>query len=344
MGIYYLGAFPPEYGGVTIKNKNLFEALENKIEISKVDFNLIKRKNIKEAFRLFIILLGRNNRFVIGIAGRQTRKRFTQLLYYMNRKAMNNSLIFLMGGTAANDIVSDPEYLKCAREYKMIYAETQGMIKTLETAGLRNAGYYPNGRFRSKHQIRERKKNEKLRCVFFSTISIQKGADIVLKTARNLPDIFFAFYGSVDREYQSEFKHIVEELGNVKYYGVFTGDTESVYQELSKYDVLLLPTKWKAEGIPGILVEAKIAGLAEVVSNQNYNAEIVRDKEDGIVLQNNDARDLETILKVLEKDKNFLQYLKQGSMLSAERFYLENYIESILGILSEGIDGSERWG
>lgn len=166
MGIYYLGAFPPSYGGVTVKNQNLYQALSGQIEIEKIDFNLIKKKNIREIIRLVRVMIGRNNRFVIGVSGKQTRKRFTQLLYYINRKAMNHSLIFLMGGTAANDIAFDPEYLKCASGYKMIYAETQGMIKTLEDAGLHNAGYYPNGRFKPKHQADVREKDGRLRCVF----------------------------------------------------------------------------------------------------------------------------------------------------------------------------------
>ena len=45
MAIYYLGTFPPEYGGVTVKNQNLYSALSKKIEIDRVDFSEIKRRN-----------------------------------------------------------------------------------------------------------------------------------------------------------------------------------------------------------------------------------------------------------------------------------------------------------
>lgn len=336
MKVFYLGAFPPGYGGVTIKNKNLYEALSTKIEISKVDFNLVKRKNIKETVRLIVALLGRNNRFVIGVSGKQTRKRFTQLLYYINRKAMNYSLIFLMGGTAANDIASDPEYLKCASGYKMIYAETQGMIKTLEDAGLHNAGYYPNGRFKPKKQVEVREKDGRLKCVFFSAIHPEKGVDIILSAAESLPDISFGFYGTVDKDYRAEFGRFVDRLPNAEYYGVFTGNAEAVYKELFQYDVLLLPTRWKAEGVPGILVEAKIAGLVEVVSNHNYNSELVHDQVDGVVLPTSNIENLVSTLNNLKKDKELLLRLKEGSFLSAESFYIDNYIEDILKEIIEG--------
>lgn len=330
MGIYYLGAFPPEYGGVTIKNQNLFEALENKTEISKVDFNLIKRKNIKEALRLLFILLGRNNCFVIGVSGKQTRKRFTQLLYYVNRKAMNNSLIFLMGGTAANDIVSDPQYLRYVREYKKIYAETHGMVKILEKSGLRNTGYYPNGRFKPQKQISIKSKNGKLKCVFFSLIQPEKGVDIILKAAELLPEIEFSFYGRVEQTYKITFQNYLKNLNNVSYLGIFMGSNEEVYSELKKYDILLFPTKWEIEGVPGILVEGKIAGLAEIVSNKSYNAELVCDNKEGIVLHNNSVEDLVQALTILDSDNKKLIHLKQGSLNSAEHYFIEGHIGSIV--------------
>ena len=61
MSIVYMGAFPPGYGGVTIKNQNLYAALEKEIPIKKVDFNRVKRKDIKEAGRLVFHLLNPRN-------------------------------------------------------------------------------------------------------------------------------------------------------------------------------------------------------------------------------------------------------------------------------------------
>ena len=88
MAVYFLGAFPPTYGGVTIKNESLYQALSKYIDLKKVDFNQIKRFNFVEIFRLLFALCGRDNQFVIGVSGKKTRKRFTKLLYAVNSKAM----------------------------------------------------------------------------------------------------------------------------------------------------------------------------------------------------------------------------------------------------------------
>lgn len=329
MSIVYMGAFPPGYGGVTIKNQNLYTALEKEIPIKKVDFNRVKRKDIKEAGRLVFHLLNPRNRFVVGVSGKITRKRFTQVLYYLNRKAMRKSIIMIMGGTASHDMSVDPEYRKCAKGYKKIYVETQSMKAEMDAAGFENVDIYPNGRFRPQKAVELKTADKKLRCVFFSQVQPEKGADLVLEAARMLPHVEFSFYGDIVDDYKDIFMSRVNAQQNVSYYGVFKGSIDAVYGELSKYDVLLFPTKWDIEGVPGILVEGKIAGLAEIVSNKSYNAELVQDGVEGVVIAENTGNCLAAAIQQLAEDRDFLNSMKKGSRESSERYYIENYIESI---------------
>lgn len=329
MSIVYMGAFPPGYGGVTIKNQNLYTALEKEIPIKKVDFNRVKRKDIKEAGRLVFHLLNPRNRFVVGVSGKITRKRFTQVLYYLNRKAMRKSIIMIMGGTASHDMSVDPEYRKCAMGYKKIYVETQSMKAEMDAAGFENVDIYPNGRFRPQKAVELKTADKKLRCVFFSQVQPEKGADLVLEAARMLPHVEFSFYGDIVDDYKDIFMSRVNAQQNVSYDGVFKGSIDAVYGELSKYDVLLFPTKWDIEGVPGILVEGKIAGLAEIVSNKSYNAELVQDGVEGVVIAENTGNCLAAAIQQLAEDRDFLNSMKKGSRKSSERYYIENYIESI---------------
>lgn len=168
-----------------------------------------------------------------------------------------------------------------------------------------------------------------LRCVFFSQIQPEKGADLVLEAARMLPHVDFSFYGNIVDDYKDIFMNRVNAQQNVSYYGVFKGTIDAVYGELSKYDVLLFPTKWDIEGVPGILVEGKIAGLAEIVSNKSYNAELVRDGVEGVVIAENTGNCLAAAIQQLAEDRDFLNSMKKGSRESSEHYYIENYIESI---------------
>lgn len=331
MSLYYIGGFPPPYGGVTTKNNNLFMALHEHINIERIDFNEIKRRNLKQAFSLIMALLNRQNRFVVGVAGKNTRKNLCKLMYFINRKAMEKSVIFLMGGTAANDIAGDKEYQKYISRFKCVYAETHGMVDTLRNAGLNNAEYYPNCRFKPGKPIAtEAKPNHELKCVFFSLIRKEKGADLALDVAARMPDVSFSFYGPIEEDYRNEFLEAVKMLSNTNYYGVFSGNADEVYQELGKYDVLLFPTKYDIEGVPGILVESKIAGITCVVSDKSYNAEIVKDGIEGIVLRNNTSEDLKRSLEELKNNYKKLSELKEVNRQSANHYFIESYIDKII--------------
>lgn len=335
MKYFYLGAFPPGYGGVTIKNRDLYQGLSQRLPMERVDFNRIKRRGWREALRLAGALLGRRHTFVIGVAGKQTRKRFSGLLYHINRRAMNRSLLVVMGGTAARDIAADPQYRKWVAQYKKIYVETEGMRSTLAEAGLTNAALYPNGRFIPKQTLPCRENTDRpLRCLCFSQVSREKGADIALDAVKALPQVELDLYGHVVPEYEADFRAALSACPNAVYQGIFKGEPEELYRLLNQYDLLLFPTRWKHEGVPGVLVEAKIAALPAVVSDVCYNAELVRDGE-GVVLPENDAAHMAQAIRALDADRARLFGLKQGAQRSAERFFIEYYMDELVGALTE---------
>ena len=340
MKYFYLGAFPPGYGGVTIKNRDLYQGLSQRLPMERVDFNRIKRRGWREALRLAGALLGRRHTFVIGVAGKQTRKRFSGLLYHINRRAMNRSLLVVMGGTAARDIAADPQYRKWVAQYKKIYVETEGMRSTLAEAGLTNAALYPNGRFIPKQTLPCRENTDRpLRCLCFSQVSREKGADIALDAVKALPQVELDLYGHVVPEYEADFRAALSACPNAVYQGIFKGEPEELYALLNQYDVLLFPTRFAIEGVPGVLVEAKIAGITSIVSDMSYNAELVKEDE-GLVLEKNDAAHMAQAICRLDGDRELLLRLKQGSQRSASRFYIEHYIGQLLQQLAS--DGGQR--
>lgn len=322
MAIYYIGAFPPTYGGVTIKNKNLFDALSTKLDIKKVDMNLVKQGSVRETVRLgWALMTGRQ--FVIGLAGQKNRRVFTKLMYTFQRKAMRRSVMLVMSGIVEDIIQAGPTYMEKLSTYRRVYLEFPGMARKLTEAGVTNAAVYPNGRPRPKTLLPISKGQGTLRCVFFSQIQPEKGVDRILDAARLLTDVQFHFYGGIVAGYREQFLSEIASLGNVHYHGVFTGKTEDVYAELNAYDVLLLPTRCSTEGLPGILIEAKIAGLACVISGINYNREIVRDGIDGIVMERDTAECLISALKTLDSDRCLLMEMKRAARVSAEAYYID---------------------
>ncbi len=328
MKYIYLGSFPPPYGGVTIKNKYLFTLLSKHFNIIKVDFSAIKRRNIIELLKMIFYIL-ENNIKIIGVTGRKTKKRFTRIMYMFSRKSMRQSIIMVMGGTAAKDIVEDASYRKYMSCYKTIYVETETMLNTALAAGLKNVSLYPNGRFRPDN-FPSIKEHKQLKCVFFSLINEMKGVDIILDVAKNNPDILFDFWGHIEENYKKCFLDSSASSDNLDYKGVYTGSADEVYELLSNYDILLLPTRYTTEGVPGVLVEAKIAGIPSIVSGVSYNADIIKDGIDGFILKNNNQDELSKAIKRLDKDRTLLKKMKNNSRDSAEYYYIDNYEKELL--------------
>ena len=114
------------------------------------------------------------------------------------------------------------------------------------------------------------------------------------------------------------------------YHGIFSGKDDLLYHELSKYDTVLLPTRWASEGVPGILVEAKIAGTPAIVSDICYNAEIIHNEVDGIVLKANDEHCLSNAIRRLIENNQLYRAIRTGSKNDSESYYVESYIDSLV--------------
>lgn len=175
-----------------------------------------------------------------------------------------------------------------------------------------------------------------LDCVFFSRVSPEKGADVVLEAARRLPNVAFAFYGQIDSDYETNFLSDVERLANVTYMGVFDSVKDDPVKELAAYDLHLFPTRWPNEGVPGVLVETKMAAVPSVVSDICYNAELIRDGVEGIVLNECSPDSLVKAIDGLNTDPASLSELKSGALASSERFYIDRYVDLLVSDLEDG--------
>ena len=174
------------------------------------------------------------------------------------------------------------------------------------------------------------------RCVFFSNITKEKGVNIILETAQKCPSISFTFYGGIVAGYEGEFLGAVSKSANVEYKGVFIGTDDEKYIELSKYNIVLLPTRWEAEGIPGIIVESRIAGLIPIISDHNYNKEIVEDGVDGILLKGKtDPIELGSSIIRLCVNRKLYDRLRRNSLIRAKEYYIENHVDRIVEELKE---------
>lgn len=322
--IVYIGSFPPPYGGVTIKNLLLYESLSNVTKIHKIELNQVKHFNLRALVNLIVCIVRRQGTLVLGPAG-VWRQRLTKILYYLNRDKMKRSILIVMGGR----IPEDPDFYMKMNEYKHVYVETSSMKSAFEQRGSNNIRVYPNCRKSSALLNSIKPTGDKIGVVCFSLISPEKGVRIILDCAKQIREIEFNFYGPIQIDYEDEFFKEIKKTKNAHYRGVFDAARKSAVLELHKYDIHLFPTLCKFEGVPGVIVETKMAGVPTIASNRGYNNELIINNENGLITDSDSSEELVAILRKLMNKPSEIDRMKKAALESADHFNIDNYIEEI---------------
>jgi len=137
----------------------------------------------------------------------------------------------------------------------------------------KNTYWFPNVRVKSA-ATRDISRPFNGKFVFLGHIISEKGIDDILSASKELPkDYSIDLYGPISNsKYNTPF---FSKYCKVTYRGVVP--PEQILQTLTQYDVLLLPSYWKGEGYPGVIIEALSVGLPVIATNLNGIKEIIND-------------------------------------------------------------------
>lgn len=337
--VWYIGELPPPYGGVTVKNKLVYQHVYEPIGAKFIDLMICKRNPIMApAIALEIIysmIFG--HKIIIGVGGTSRRKKLLRLQKFIcGKKGLRKVILIGMGGQMHVTDTRDSMMTQMLSSLDSVWVEADGMIAELNKKGIQNAKLFPNCRTATDSQAPKKRDNGKLKLVFFSRICVEKGVDLIIDAYKELPPcVTLDIYGEVAKEYKQEFEQFLVEYPEVNYHGVFDATKNNVYEELNKYDVELLPTKWIGEGVPGALVESKMAGITAIVSDWGFNNEVIINGVEGIVLDENSVDKLIIAIEKMLYDKDLLDRLKNGAYHSRMRYCIETYRDELRKSISK---------
>lgn len=345
----YIGPFPGERGGVTVKNELLYNELKKTDKkIIKVNSTYLFNSIYNFIHGIIYILLPIKRVYIIGLS-LKNRNRFTKYLYYFKRESMKNSILIIMGGNFSSDIINtskEKEY----KVYKKIFVETQGNYNDLKERGFNNLILFPNPKNVDQSLLKIIDKeiqnknfsNQKLNLVFFSKISKMKGIDVIFESLELIPEeigfqLNIDFYGDIDANDKRYFFSNLKKYKNVKYCGIFSGSVEDIILRLNDYDVLLFPSKWLTEGIPGVFVEAKFAGIPIISFDVSNNKDLINNYHNGILVNEISSLKFSSAITKLYKDRELLKKISLGSFSDSKNFVLDDYLKYI----EKGIENEE---
>lgn len=209
-----------------------------------------------------------------------------------------------------SNVLKKKIYNYILRNSDIQFWETKSLVRFGEKAGTKSL-WFPNTRTDSTIK-RPTDKPYQRRFVFISRVDKNKGIDNLIKCFESLPnDYTVDIYGPI-KGYETS------QLNGNNFRYVKPLKPADVCKELSHYDVVVLPTLWKAEGYPGIIIEGYSVGLPTIASNIGAIPEIVEDKKTGFLIRPGNIEDFRKA--ILSIDENNYKTLSSNARKAFNMF------------------------
>ena len=177
------------------------------------------------------------------------------------------------------------------------------------------------------------KRSGSLKIVYMSRIVENKGALDLLNVAKNLADkglkISVDFYGEIQLENPDVFLKQLDK--NFVYKGIC--DPKDSIKTLANYDLLCLPTKYYAEGTPGVVVESFFAGTPCLISNYSQVKSLVKNGQTGLVYEFNNIKDLEDKIEGIYYNKYDLESISKNVLKESKKYDIDSAIIAMKKII-----------
>lgn len=189
----------------------------------------------------------------------------------------------------------------------------------------------------------ERKTGEKT-LIFLGRLHESKGLNEIVEACRILKTEGFEFrFQAFGAGEQKDFfvAEMTKILGEKFHYGGVTGGAEK-WRELAKADVFLLPSRY-GEGLPVAMLEAMAAGCVVIVSEMASTGAVVKDGENGFLIEPRNSRQLVEKLRLLLSGKIDSETVRKNARATVEaKFDLSDYIKRLENIYAEILSAARK--
>lgn len=154
------------------------------------------------------------------------------------------------------------------------------------------------------------------RFIFVSQLRMEKGLREAVDACRDLPrDCFLNVYGPIMANTDLS---VFDGHDRSEYRGVLA--QADVPDVLARHDVLVLPTYWKVEGYPGIVLEALQCGLPVIATSWGSVPEVVEDGYSGLLVEPRSTAAVRTAIEHVIGDPELYRALCAGARRRGEFF------------------------
>lgn len=330
----HLGNFQNPCDGQTIKTVSLYYALKEsrmlgiscvdtyQIKISKTSFLLTLLKQMLVT-KNCIVMLSKKGRFFL----------FPLLWIYIT--FLNGRVFhYVVGGRLEDEYLNSPIIRFTIKKFERNWVESQSQALALKNMGLINAEYLPNFKLipiLKKEDLVFQSPNSEFKFCTFSRVVKEKGILDAIEAIEELRqkgvECCLDIYGPIDKTFQEEFRNVLRSSGTwVKYKGIVPAN-KSV-DVIKSYFMLLFPTTWSGEGMPGSIIDAYCAGVPVIARRWRHSEEIIENDVTGFLYK--DSEELSALMLYAVNHIHHINEMKYRCITKANDFNKDRVISKIV--------------
>lgn len=321
----YFGYHTNQLDGQTVKTRDLYKLVVNEKGNSNVSYFDTEnfQYNKMSIFTLLKSILSSN--CVLYLPAHNNLKYIFPVLFLLSKIFRFEILYFIVGGWLVEYLENKPMHRWMLKRIKAIFSETQLMCNSLKSKyDFENINLFPNFRFVS-FVPSEYHEDGKLKIVFVARINKMKGLDTIFSLAKYIESkyknrqIIIDFYGPIHKPDETYFYTELEKYDFVDYKGEL--QPENINQVIMHYDLMLLPTHYYTEGLPGSVLDAYMSGIPIVVTRWKHAEEFVINGETGFIIPfENGLENLQQIIDALFDNTKMLHAMKKKAYMESFKY------------------------
>lgn len=322
--------------GQTVKTVTVYNALKNYgfDHVDKIDTYYIKRNPVQFCIS-FLKAIFYDQKFIVLLSS-NGRKILFPVLYVLSQFG-KDIYHYGIGGRLAREVTERPKWKKYVSAFRGNWMESILLANQLQTLGVQNAIYLPN--FKKLNILKP--ENLTLNYVvpfkfcIFSRVMAEKGVEdainaIVSVNAEHGSELAqLDIYGPIEHGYEERFNKCLDIAGpSCKYCGIVES-TESV-ETLKNYFMLLFPTCWRHEGIPGTIIDALSAGVPVISRQWQYCLEMLEHGKTGYIYDFDRPEELPEVIKYAIDHSDDVVHMKANCLKAAYQYSEQHVMKQII--------------
>lgn len=320
----YFGYTTNQLDGQTVKTRDIYRLAKEQLNNCDVEYfdTQTLQNNKFLVFKMFFKVMC--CKILFYLPAHNNLKVFFPIFFLLSQLFRFKIHYFVVGGWLREYLTKLPIHRFMLSRINGIHAETKRLKDELEEYySFKNVDIFPNFRFFDFEP--KYSESKKLKIVFMARVMKQKGIDWIFKLAEHIATnklqekYSITFYGPETEEDKEYFEKNVAKYDFVEYLGSL--QPNEIHETLSHYDVMLLPTHFYTEGLPGSIVDAYISGIPVIVTEWKHSHEFVEDGKSGYIVsfKNGLPEMIEKVL-LLEKDRDLLRRLQDNVLVKRMEF------------------------